>query len=75
MIRFYRGNALNKAQESTEEAEVYLERLKIKQAHHRAIFNALAAGKEELVTKLMNDHVASTVDDLTGVLENETAVN
>lgn len=71
MIKFYRGNALNKAQESIEEAEVYLERLKIKQAHHRAIFNALAAGKEELVVKLMNDHVAATVDDLTGALEHE----
>ncbi len=41
----------------------------------RAIFNALAAGKEELVVKLMNDHVATTVDDLTGVLEQEEAVS
>lgn len=72
MIKFYRGNALSKAEGSPEEAEVYLERLKIKQAHHRAIFNALAAGKEDLVAKLMNDHVASTVEDLTDVMERDS---
>lgn len=66
MITFYRSNALSKAQESAEDADVYLERLKIKQAHHRAIFNAVAAGKEDLATKLMSEHVSSTVDDLTG---------
>ncbi len=70
MITFYRGNALNKAQGSPEQAEVYLERLKIKQAHHRAIFNAVSAGKQELASKLMGEHVSTTVDDLTESLEN-----
>ncbi len=69
MIKFYRGNALSKAQSTPEEAEIYLERLKIKQAHHMAIFNAISAGKEDLAAKLMNDHVVTTVEDLSGSVE------
>ncbi|OZI53622.1 hypothetical protein CAL25_06520 [Bordetella genomosp. 5] len=69
MIKFYRGNALAKAQASAEDAEIYLERLKIKQAHHRAIYNAVSSGKEELAAKLMNDHVTATVEDLAGSVE------
>ncbi|WP_025140640.1 GntR family transcriptional regulator [Achromobacter sp. DH1f] len=69
MIRFYRGNALSKAQSSADDTDIYLERLKIKQAHHRAIVNAIAAGKDELAAKLMNEHVATTVEDLAGSIE------
>jgi DNA-binding GntR family transcriptional regulator len=66
MIRFYRGTALSDAQASSAGTEIYLERLRVKQSHHRAIFDAVAAGKEELAARLMNDHVTATVEDLLG---------
>jgi DNA-binding GntR family transcriptional regulator len=65
MIRFYRGTALREAKASTEGIDVYLDRLKIKQNHHQAIYKAIAAGKEEQAARLMNDHVTATVEDLT----------
>ncbi|YCH32284.1 GntR family transcriptional regulator [Erwinia sp. D4-22] len=64
MIKFYRINSYRAAAESPEKKDIYIERLKIKQAHHRSIHDAVLAGKSELAVKLMTDHVTATVEDL-----------
>lgn len=71
MIRVYRGNVLNDAQKSSEGAEIYLERLRVKQSHHTKIFEAISAGDHVLASNLMVGHVNQTVDDLVGSTESE----
>lgn len=64
MIRVYRGNVLTDAQKSAEGAEVYLERLRVKQRHHSKIFEAMLCGDHVTASNLMVCHVTETVEDL-----------
>ncbi|PZP99212.1 MAG: hypothetical protein DI587_11190 [Variovorax paradoxus] len=73
MIRVYRGNALNDAQKDEQSAEIYLDRLRVKQQHHAEIYDAIAAGDHVKASNLMVGHVNKTVDDLVDSKEGQAA--
>ncbi len=68
MIKFYRKTALSKAKSEDAETSIYVDRLLVKQGHHRLIAAAVSSHNSELAAKLMHDHVAATVEDLTDSL-------
>ncbi len=63
-ILFYRSSVLRQSQASNSESEVYVSRLRIKQLHHRQITDAIAAKDGPLASKLMQNHVRETAEDL-----------
>ena len=64
MIHFYRKSVLRQSQLSESDSSVYVSRLRIKQLHHRQIVDAIAAHDTEQASRLMQNHVRETAEDL-----------
>jgi DNA-binding GntR family transcriptional regulator len=68
LVFFYRSALLKMSRDDPASTALYIERLHIKQTHHRAILDALKAGDGSRAATLMRDHVRETAEDLLPVV-------
>lgn len=73
MILFYRKALLRLASSGQVDRNEYLDRLRSKQAHHRAILDALRRHDGQAASRLMQDHLRETVNDLLPALPTDAA--
>jgi DNA-binding GntR family transcriptional regulator len=64
LVLFYRTTLLEMSKSNPENKVLYIERLRIKQTHHREILSALKARDARRAANLMQDHVRETAEDL-----------
>lgn len=73
LVFFYRSALLKMSKDDSGNRAQYVERLRIKQDHHRAILDAIRAKDAARAGALMRDHVRETAEDLLpAVPETET---
>lgn len=75
LVFFYRSALLKMSKDDPASTALYVERLRIKQTHHRAILVALKAGDGSRAAMLMRDHVRETAEDLLPVVPDTEAVS
>jgi len=64
LVFFYRAALLENSRNDVENRALYIERLRIKQAHHRKILSALKKKDGARAAELMRNHVRATAEDL-----------
>ena len=64
LVFFYRTTLLKMSKSNPDDKMLYIERLRIKQNHHRAILAALKAKDAQRASGLMQAHVRATAGDL-----------
>lgn len=73
MILFYRSSVLKKSEQDARHGATYVERLKVKQLHHREIVAAIASRDAAKAARLMQLHVRETAADLLPNVSEERA--
>ncbi len=74
LVFFYRSALLKMSRNDPASAALYVERLRVKQTHHRTILDAFRAGDGTRAAMLMRDHVRETAEDLLPVVPDTEAV-
>lgn len=74
LVFFYRSALLKMSRSDPASTALYVERLRVKQTHHRAILDAFRAGDGTRAAMLMRDHVRETAEDLLPVVPDTEAV-
>lgn len=64
LVLFYRSALLHMSRNDSKSKALYLERLRVKQAHHRDILLALKARDGPRAARSMRQHVRETAEDL-----------
>ena len=68
LVLFYRAALLDISKNDPENRALYIERLRVKQTHHRKILSALKKKDGPRAAELMRDHVRATAEDLLPVV-------
>jgi DNA-binding GntR family transcriptional regulator len=74
LVFFYRSALLKMSKDDPASAALYVERLRIKQDHHREILDACKARDGTRAAALMRDHVRATAEDLLPVVPDTESV-
>lgn len=75
LVFFYRSALLKMSKNDAASAALYVDRLRIKQNHHRAILDAFKTKDEFRASILMRDHVRETAEDLLPAVPDTEPVN